>query len=177
VLTVLVAVISLDGCLTRHHDEGAGWASAADRRHFASALADADVYLMGSATYTEARDNIRKGLDRRHRRIIVTRTPEKYEHDTVTGQLEFTAETPQQIVGRMRADGHHRCVVLGGGEIYNLFLGSGVVDEMQLTLEPRVFGDGKRLAGTATAIDPRFSLTKVDHLSETTLLLTYRRVD
>ena len=174
-LVVLVAVISIDGCLTRHHDEGASWASAADKQHFASALADADVYLMGSATYTEARDKIRQRLDRGHRRIIITRTPEKYEHDTVSGQLEFTSDPPRQIVDRMRADGHRRCAVLGGGEIYNLFLGSGVVDELQLTLEPRVFGDGKRLAGTSSAIDPQLALSKVDHLSDDTLLLTYRR--
>ena len=96
-LVVLVAVISIDGCLTRHHDEGASWASAADKQHFASALADADVYLMGSATYTEARDKIRQRLDRGHRRIIITRTPEKYEHDTVSGQLEFTSDPPRQI--------------------------------------------------------------------------------
>ena len=56
-----------------------------------------------------------------------------------------------------------------------MFLGSGVVDELQLTLEPRVFGDGKRLAGTSSAIDPQLSLSKVDHLSDDTLLLTYRR--
>ena len=175
VLTVLVAVVSLDGCLTRHHDDGAGWASDADKQHFASALAAADVYLMGSATYSAARDDIRRRLDSGHRRVIITRTPQKYADDAVPGQLEFTSESPTEILDRMRADGHGRCAVLGGGEIYNLFLAADAVDELQLTVEPRLFGAGKRLAGTSTAIDPALRLGQVEHLSDDTLLLTYRR--
>jgi dihydrofolate reductase len=174
--TVLIAVISLDGCLTRHDDPGAtGWASPADQAHFRAALAASDVFIMGSATYRDARDSIRANLKAEHRRIILSRSPAKFADDAVPGKLEFTSEDPRDLIARMRADGHRRCAVLGGGEVYNLFLGSGVVDELQLTLEPRVFGVGTRLAGTATPIDPTLSLVKVDHLSDDTLLLTYRR--
>ena len=174
--TVLVAVISLDGCLTRHDAPGAeGWSSPADKAHFRSVLASADVYIMGSATFRDARANIVANLSSGHRRVILTRRPQDFVADHVPGQLEFTSETPAQIVDRMRADGHRLCAVLGGGEIYSLFLGSDVVDEVQLTLEPRVFGTGTRLAGTSSPIDPALHLSTVQHLSADTLLLTYSR--
>lgn len=174
--TVLVAVISLDGCLTRHDAAGAvGWSSPADKAHFKNALQAADVYVMGSATYRDAKASITANLSSGHRRVILTRRPADFAGDVVPGQLEFTDETPAELIGRMRADGHRRCAILGGGEIYNLFLGADVIDELQLTLEPRVFGQGTRLAGSSNPIDPALHLDKVEHLSDDTLLLTYRR--
>lgn len=175
---VLVAVVSLDGCLTKHDEPGAsGWASTDDQRHFRSTLATCDASVMGSATYLEAREQIRANLTAQRRRVVMTRSPERFVEDGVPDRLEFTSETPTSIVDRLRADGHHRCAVLGGGQIYSQFLAAGLVDEMLITIEPRVFGNGIRLAGIDTAIDPRFTLTEVSRLGTDTVLLTLQRAE
>jgi dihydrofolate reductase len=175
---VLVAVVSLDGCLTKHDEPGAsGWASADDQDHFRATLATCDASIMGSATYLEAREQITANLTAKRRRIVMTRSPQRFINDGAPRRLEFTSETPTEIVYRLRADGHHRCAILGGGQIYSLFLAAGLVDEMLMTIEPRVFGTGIRFAGINDPIDPQFRLTEVSRLGTDTVLLTLQRAE
>lgn len=176
---VLLAVVSLDGCLTRHELAGAGGlSSAADGAHFRSVLAGCDASICGRPTYLEERDHVlrtaRKGLTSR-RRIVMTRNPAGMAADLVPGLLEFTDASPAAILDYLRADGRQRVAILGGGQIYNTFLGQNLVDEVSLTIEARVFGQGTRFAGDSTPIDPSLTLQDVVRLGPNTLLLTLTR--
>jgi dihydrofolate reductase len=173
---VLVAVVSLDGCLTRHDESGvAGWASTDDQQHFFDTLKTCDASIMGSATYLAARDHIRKNLSARRRRIVLTRTPSRFEHDGEPGILEFSNDDPVALVDRLRADGHQRCALLGGGQIYSRFLADHLVDTLLLTIEPMIFGTGIRLAGIDRPIDAAFKLDDVTRLGADTVLMSLSR--
>jgi dihydrofolate reductase len=174
-ITILIAVITLDGCITRHDQPGAqGWASAEDQVHFRSSTAKCDVRIFGSGTYLPDRDAFRRSSRLGVRRVVMTGDPGQFADDAVTGQLEFTSETPSALIARLRSDGHTRCAVLGGGRVYGSFLAAGLIDEIELTVEPLVFGNGVRLAGDQP-IDQRFALTSMDKLNDSTLLLRYVR--
>jgi riboflavin biosynthesis pyrimidine reductase len=54
--------------------------------------------------------------------------------------------TPQQIVERVRADGHQRILCEGGPGLFAELTAAGLVDELFLTVSPRLFG---RFAGDA----------------------------
>ncbi len=176
---VLLAVVSLDGCLTRHTAAGAGGLSSdADGEHFRSVLAGCDASICGRPTYLEERQHVlqsaREGRSAR-RRIVMTRDPAAMSADLVPGLLEFTNAEPAAILDDLRADGRQKVAILGGGQIYNTFLGQDLVDEVSLTIEARVFGQGTRLAGDATPIDPSLTLQDVARLGPDTLLLTLTR--
>jgi dihydrofolate reductase len=176
---VLLAVVSLDGCLTKHNDQDAyGVSSADDSRHFRSAIATCDAMIMGRRTHAPDHDQIVAKLRAKpdgRRRIVMTRTPQEFAAGSIPGNLEFTDRTAADILDALRADGRQRVALLGGGEIYNLFLGQNLVDELQITVEARVFGTGTRLAGLTNPIDPSLELTAVDRLGPNTVLLTMRR--
>jgi dihydrofolate reductase len=171
---ILIAAISLDGCITRHGEHGTAWTSAADEEHFRRQLAGFDAHVFGSGTYDAERSRIRGALTTARRRVVMTRSPARYAGEELAGALEFTDEPVEAIADRLRADGHRRLAVLGGNVAYRAFLASRLLDEVVLTLEPRVFGMGTRLAGDAIAIDASLRLTEVTHLDESTLLLRYR---
>lgn len=171
---VLIAAISLDGCLTRHDAHGTAWASPEDQLHFRTEIAGFDTQVFGSGTYDAERERIRPALTSSRRRVVMTRSPERYAGEQVAGELEFTNDPADVIVDRLRADGHRRVAVLGGGVVYRAFLASALLTDVVVTLEPRVFGTGTRLAGTDVALDPALRLTGVEHLSDDTLLLRYR---
>lgn len=172
---LLVAVVSLDGCLTRHDaPHVTDWASPEDKAHFLAVNASCDASIMGSATYLAERDRIRDRLRPTLRRVVSTRDPGRFADDAVPGQLEFSDEDPTTLVSRLRSLGHRRCSLMGGGQIYNAHLGAGTVDEVLLSVEPVFLGDGVRLA-TGSPIDARFVLDGVEHLNASTLLLRYRR--
>ncbi len=173
--TVVIAVIALDGCITRHDAPGAqGWASPEDQAHFRAACAPCDVRIFGSGTYIPDRDSMRRAARPGVRRIILTSDPGRFHDDTVPGQLEFSAETPTALVTRLASEGHVRCAVLGGGKVYGSFLQSGVVDEIELSVEPVLFGSGTRFGGSEP-FEQRFRFVSIDKLNESTLLLRYSR--
>ena len=174
---VLIAVASLDGCITRHQEGGtAQWASREDQDHFSRATGECDVRVFGAETYRADRDGMRARLGPEVRRVVWTRTPERFVADVVPGQLEFSAEDPAALVDRLRAAGHRRLALLGGGQVYGAFLAADIVDELLLTVEPVVFGTGVRLGGDAP-MQERFALVDASRLGGSTLLLRYRRPD
>jgi dihydrofolate reductase len=168
----LIAAQSLDGFIARHDVPGTQFTSAADREWFPSCLRAFDVCVMGGATWREAREAIQIQPDYAgRRRIVCTRDPARYAVDARPGALEFTAEPASALVARLAREGHRHCALLGGGELNGLWLAAGLVHEFWITLEPRVFGEGRPLA--AGRHDVTLRLREHRTLGPDTLLLRY----
>ncbi len=146
---VLIAAQSLDGWITRHGTAGDAFASAADKTHFRAAIRECDACVMGRATYEFSKDRMRPQAFPGLRRVVWTRRPDAYAAEAIPGALEFASESPAQTAVRLRADGRKRCALLGGGTVNAAWLAAGLVDEVCLTVESRLFGFGTALAGSA----------------------------
>jgi dihydrofolate reductase len=169
---VLIAAQSLDGFITRHRDAGTAFTSPEDKAWFPACLRDFDCCVMGGATYREARVDILQQLEYSTRqRFVMTRSPAARSADTRPGKLEFTDERPQSLCKRLGAKGLQNCALLGGGEINGLFLAAGLVDEVWLTIEPRLFGEGRPLANGR--LDVRLRLNESIQLGPDVWLLKY----
>jgi dihydrofolate reductase len=173
--TTLVAAQSLDGFITRHDTPGTAFTSAADKAHFSEMLATFDCSILGGETYRVARDFIRKRLTLNRRRIVLTRSPARWVSDAVLGALEFSAESPIILGQRLTAAGCQRCALLGGAQIHHLYLEAGLVDEVLLTIEPRLFGRGTPLI--PQQIDITLTLVSVAPLGDSDSLLVRYRVN
>lgn len=146
---VLLAAQSLDGWITRHETAGDAFTSEADKKHFRDELRACDACIMGATTYELSKDRLRPQALPGLRRIVWTRNPAARAAETIPNILEFTAEAPARIVTRLRTDGRRRCALLGGGQVNAAWLGAGLVDEVALTVESRLFGRGTPLVGNA----------------------------
>ena len=144
---LLIAAQSLDGWITRHASAGDAFASEADKTHFRATIRDCDACVMGRATYEISKDRMRPQAFPGLRRVIWTRRPDAFAAEAIPGVLEFTGESPAETVARLRADGRKRCALLGGGSVNAAWLAAGLVDEVCVTVESRIFGTA--LAGTA----------------------------
>lgn len=171
----LFAVQSLDGRITRHDEPGDAFSSAADKVQFRAAMQAQDAWIMGGESFRwmlgqrVSGEPWRAGL----RRIVWTRTPKAYVADAVPGVLEFTEDTPAVILAKLQKEGCQRCALLGGGQVYGAFLAAKLVDEVVVTVEPRVFGAGRPLAGDVLQ-DTKLRLTECASLGESgTVRLRY----
>lgn len=169
---IAIAAMSVDGLITRHEQEGAGFASDADQQFFREALQKFDCCVFGARTFAASQAAILRSLTPARLRLVLTHSPERYAAHHYPEMLEFTDAAPEELLENLRQRGKTRCAVLGGGEIYTLFLANALVDELWLTLEPRLFGQGTRL--TAGLLDCALTLQECRRLAEHTLLLTYR---
>jgi riboflavin biosynthesis pyrimidine reductase len=136
-------------------------------------MARYDAAVFGAGTYRADRVHIRPRLGGDLLRMVLTRSPEAFAADVVADQLEFTAQRPDLLLADLAARGRRRCALLGGEQIYGAFLAADLVDELVLTVEPLLFGRGRRLAHGN--LDVRFELDRVERLAPSTLLLRYRR--
>jgi len=171
---ILIAAQSLDGRITFHETSGAAFASEADRLFFREALAGFDCSVMGGGTFRVSEKRIRERAA--DGRLLVIMTGKASEgggaFEGREGVVEFSSASPGKVIAGLRARGMKRCALLGGGRIYGAFLAAGLVDEVWLTLEPRIFGAGVPLAG-GVALDTRLKLLSSERLSASTLLLKY----
>ncbi len=168
----LMAAISLDGFITKHEQPGSAFTSPEDKQFFHNAVLDFDCLIFGGGNYRQSSRWITNHLRKNQLKVVLTRNPKNYEDEQKEGELEFTCEVPCDLIHRLRARGYRNACLLGGGQIYGLFLAGRMVDELWLTLEPLLFGQGVKLA--ETKLDFRGELLSVEKLNASTLLLKYR---
>ncbi len=168
---IALAAMSLDGCITQHDRKGTAFASSADQRFFQAALADFDCCIFGSKTFEVSHAAIVRHLTAERLRIVLTRSPEKYAALRQPEMLEFTDAPPETILAELQQRRKRRCAILGGSDVYTLFLAQRLIDELWMTVEPRIFGEGTRL--TSGRLDCSMRLISHERLAEDTLLLRY----
>lgn len=141
----MIAVMSIDGKITRWEDsqDVSIWASAEDQEFFVSMIRKHKVLVMGRKSYDAVKGKLK--IEDGRLRIVMTSSPEKYRNDEISGKLAFTNETPQELVNRLEKEGHTELLLLGGSAIYTSFLKANLVTDLYLTIEPKIFGEGKML--------------------------------
>ena len=171
----LIAVLSLDGCLTKGNQPGVGFASQADQTWFRSALDAFDASIMGRNTFDAARSTVLAAVEKpsRRLRLVMTRHPENWTNESHSERLEFTDRPPAETLADLTRRGKSNCAILGGSSINRLFLAADLVDRLWLTFEPVIFGSGRRLVDRE--VETRFQFEGVENLNASTILLKYRR--
>ena len=169
-----IVAISLDGYITQGNTPGAAFTSKADKLWFSHILETFSAHIMGSVSFEVERKSILQatGDADAKLRLVLTRSPPKYRSLAQPGRLEFTDEPPAQVLRRIQSAGHERVALLGGSQIYSLFLRENLVQELWVTLEAKVFGGGTPFF--AQEHPKRLKLIEVTHLDPNTLLLKYK---
>jgi dihydrofolate reductase len=158
----IIAALTADGFIGRNADHLADWSGAEDKKVFAKLTKEAKVMVMGSKTF----DTIGRPLPERHT-IVYTSNPSRFK-DVGVGT---TSEDPAQLVKRLAGEGYEQIAVCGGASIYSLFMNAGIVDELYLTVVPKLFGTGVALF--KDTLDKDLSLVSIQKLDGNTLLAHY----
>lgn len=144
--TILVMVMSVDGKTTQWFNPLIyKWTSKEDQNYFFSLIKHCKVIVMGRKTFIAVKSRI--NLSPQRLRIVVTKNPKSYEKLSKTGQLEFTDDAPTNIITGLQKQGYDKILLAGGEEINGLFLKEKCVNEIWITVEPFLFGNGNGLVG------------------------------
>ena len=158
----IIAAISADGFIARSSTELADWTSSEDKKLFVKLTKEAGVMVMGATTLA----TIGRALPGR-RTIVYTTHP----NDIGIDGVEPTTEAPEELLQRLDNEGAEAVAICGGRSIYTLFMKSGLVDELYLTIEPKLFGAGIPLF--SEPLDASLQLLDSTSLSPDVLLLHY----
>jgi dihydrofolate reductase len=170
--TILIFVSSLDGKITRWGNPVIrSWSSAADQAYFDDIWSNFRVIIMGSRTYSPAPVK----PDSEHLYIVLTGYPEKYINNEVPGRLEFTSDSPSRLLERIRKTGEETVLIVGGARIATSFLKEQLIDELWLTIEPRIFGTGGGFVAEEE-LDIKLYLLSITKANDAGTLLTKYKV-
>lgn len=169
-----IAVMSLDGCLTRHDRPGTSFASPADTIFFHEALQTFDSSIAGRRTFEAGRESILKAREGSRLQMVLTRTPERFAQEAREEHLEFRNADLVAVSRELARRGRSRCALVGGTGLYTEACAQNLMDELWVTIEPVVFGEGARMF--EGMVDFRFELASSHRLGEGTLLIKYRRI-
>lgn len=125
---------------------------------------EAGVVVMGSRTF----DTIGRALPGRLN-VVMTRRPEQYES---AENLVFWSGSPRSLLDDLNSKGFETVALAGGATINSLFARDGLIDELYLTIAPKLFGQGLSLFAESLELD--LELLEVRRLHAQTILLTYR---
>lgn len=164
--TYIIVAQTADGKIARNSSHEADWTSRADKKHFIEMTKKSGVMIMGLNTFKTFPSPLK---DRLH---IVYSDKEGSENDNIPGVVEYTKDSPEVLIKKLEERGFKEVAVCGGSTIYTMFMKSGLVEKIYITIEPRLFGEGMSIFNQSLDIKMKLNSTKTIS-GENVILLEY----
>ena len=161
-VTLLMA-LTVDGKIARHENQFIDWSGEADKKMFVQMTKKAGVLIMGSRTY----DTIGRPLPGR-KNIVMTRNKSRQSDHP---DLIFTDKSPTEILKDLTTSGYTEVLLTGGSTINTLFAKQNLIDEIVLTICPKIFGTGINLFSDELDLD--CELKSVGRVDDGLVVLKY----
>lgn len=180
----LIAAITVDGLIAQDERHiSTTWTSREDKVWFEQRTKQAGVMLMGRATF----ETFNRTMRGRHI-IVLTKDVAALqakngelvqplavlpEHETTppTPGVFATDQDPKIVLEMLKNKKYSEVAICGGSSVYSYFLSEGLIDEMYLTIEPKLFGKGLGLLNQKLELD--VTLLDVKQLAPSTLMVHY----
>jgi dihydrofolate reductase len=170
----LVILESLDGVISKGNEDKLDWGSKDDKDFFKKKVNKAGFMIMGSTTY----ETMPKVLFKDKFTLVLAYYPEDYEEEE-SSEVHFFGGDPEselpiahQAVKFLEEKGVKHAILAGGGSVNGLFLQAGLVDDIYITIAPKVFGSGVRVFGNED-LDIDLRLKSCERVTENEVLLHY----
>lgn len=145
---VLYVANSLDGYIARE-DGSVDWLFDPYAHGYEFFYEDVDTVIMGRKTYEQAL-SFEEAPYSSKRAVIFSRTAKPSPY----AGLEFTTEPPQDVVRRLKEEDGGMIWLVGGREISELLIANELVDELIVSIHPKILISGIPLvASKQCAVD------------------------
>lgn len=162
-LTLLMAM-TVDGKIARDPDHFPDWTGKADKRMFKRITTDAGVLIMGARTYKTIGRPLPGRLN-----VVMTRSPQNWRP---SANLVFSSDPPRTLLNTLAERGFSQAVLAGGSTVNSLFAREGLIDEMVVTVIPKLFGAG--ISMFAETMNTSLELTEHYEIEPGVLVMRYR---
>ena len=163
---ILYMAMSVDGYIATKSDE-APWSDTVWQQYLKTVNEFGNI-IVGKRTYDIMLDSGDfDDFDKRPKTIVLTSGGESLNEDE-------TAGNPNKAIKKLENAGFERVLVGGGSKTAKSFLEAGLVDEVQIDVEPVMLGTGIPLLNESNEV--KLKLSKTDQLGEGVVHLEYEVV-
>lgn len=128
--------ITLDGKIAKNSDHFPDWTSSEDKKYFARISKEAGVVIMGDKTFFTFPSPLKERLN-----VVFTLEENPKEIEGV----KWVKGEPEKVLEELEKDGYESAILGGGAFINGMFLEKKLIDEIYVTIEPKIFGEGLSL--------------------------------
>lgn len=160
---ILLMALTLDGKIAKDSRHFPDWTGKADKRLFVDITKRAGALIMGSKTF----DTIGRPLPNRLNVVLTRNKSRVSEWDN----LIFIDAPPGDLLADLEGRGYSEVVLSGGTTINNIFGRENLIDEIDVTVSPKIFGEGISLFSIPLAMD--LELMHVEKLDQNVVYLKY----
>jgi dihydrofolate reductase len=162
---ILVAAVTANGMIAENVEQSSlDWTSKEDLEFFIKKTKEAGVVIMGTKTFSTLKKPLKDRL-----MVVLSYHP---ENQSEMDGVEYMNKSPQEVIDWLESKGHEQVVLAGGASVYGQYLQAGLVDEMFLTVEPYLFGEGIPLAKDFDRI--KMELVESKQIGESSVLMHYK---
>lgn len=155
--------MTLDGKIAKNSDHFPDWTSREDKKYFAKVSREAGVVIMGDKTFFTFPSPLKERLN-----VVFTLEENPKEIEGV----KWVKGEPKNVLKELEEMGYESAILGGGAFINGMFLEHKLVDEIHITVEPKIFGDGLGLF--KGDFDVNLKLKDFEKINEDSVVLRYK---
>lgn len=155
--------MTADGKIAKNSTQLANWTSHEDKKLFVEISKQHGVIMMGENTFNTFPKPLPGRLN-----VVFT----KQENPEEINEVKWVSGEPEKVLEELEILGYKSALLGGGTTLNSLFLKNKLINEIILTVEPKIFGSGLSLFNEDINAD--LELITMKKLNENTIMLKYK---
>lgn len=158
----LIMASSLDGKIAKNKDHFANWTSKEDKQVFIQTSKDFGMIMMGYNTFKTFPKPLKDRLN-----VVFSENAE----ENIEG-VKWVKGEPEKVLEELEKMGFKKALLGGGTGLNTLFLQKKLINEIILTVEPKIFGSGLSLFNDD--FDINLELLELKKINQNSYLARYK---
>jgi dihydrofolate reductase len=163
---ILMMAMTADGKIAKTSDHFPDWTSKEDKKMFMQVTKEHGAILMGEKTFQTFPRPLPGRLN-----VVFTLEKNPPEMENV----KWVSGEPEKVLEDLERGGYKSAILGGGAYLNTQFLKKGLINEIWLTIEPKIFGDGLGVFGGD--FDQDLKLISCEKINENSVVVKYEVVD
>lgn len=155
--------MTADGKIAKNSDHFPDWTSREDKKMFARISKECGVVMMGEKTFSTFPAPLKERLN-----VVFTMEKNKPEIEGV----KWASGSPELVLKELEEMGYEKALLGGGAFLNTLFLEKDLIDEIILTVEPKIFGQGISLFNGDFNIN--LELQEIEKINDNSIVIKYK---
>lgn len=155
--------MTLDGKIAKSSSHFPNWTSKEDKQLFAKISKEYGAVVMGYNTFLTFPSPLKDRLN-----VVFTMEKNLPEQENV----KWVSGEPEVVLEELEKMGYKRAILGGGAFLNSLFLEKKLIDEIIITVEPKLFGQGLSLF--SKEFDINLQNTGVEKINDNSVVLKYK---
>lgn len=155
--------MTADGKIAKDSNHFPDWTSREDKRFFSEISKNAGVVIMGDKTFNTFKSPLKDRLN-----VVFTLNKNLEKQDGV----RWVSGSIDNVLRGLKKEGFTEAILGGGAFLNTSFLKKGLIDEIVLTIEPKIFGKGLGLF--CEDFDVSLELKDVKKINNNSIVVRYK---